>query len=440
MRDGRARVCVATDVAARGIDLPNLNLVIHADLPTNTESLLHRSGRTGRAGRKGISAMIVPAKATKKAERLLQWAKIKAEWTVPPSADEIRTLDEDRLLGDPLWDEPLSDGETAFAARLLERQSPEVIAAAYLRLYRAGRSAPEELLPPDTKPERKERQSFGPGTWFSLSVGRDDKAEPRWILPLLCRSGGLDKSAIGAIRTQAKETYVELTTASVPAFLQALGPDGVLEDGVVATQMDAAPDLSQARAPAFKPSPSGPARKKPAKPRPVVDRQDPGPTTEPVRPKKPAAKPDDRPRAKPDAQEARPKPRAAEDKPVREGKKKRWTPEDRSRNDRAEKPTGKPTGKPSDKPRGKPAGKFAGKPGGKPAGKFARKPDGTSEGKPAGKARGKAPAKSRTDQPDARDSSKRFVPPGSAKPGARKPRQPGQGRKGGDQPPRRKKP
>ena len=42
MRDGRARVCVATDVAARGIDLPNLDLVIHADLPTNPETLLHR--------------------------------------------------------------------------------------------------------------------------------------------------------------------------------------------------------------------------------------------------------------------------------------------------------------------------------------------------------------------------------------------------------------
>ena len=55
MRDGRARVCVATDVAARGIDLPKLDLVVHAELPSNSETLLHRSGRTGRAGRKGVS-------------------------------------------------------------------------------------------------------------------------------------------------------------------------------------------------------------------------------------------------------------------------------------------------------------------------------------------------------------------------------------------------
>ncbi|MGO7522365.1 helicase-related protein, partial [Rhizobium brockwellii] len=76
MRDGRARVCIATDVAARGIDLPGLDLVIHADLPTNPETLLHRSGRTGRAGRKGISAMIVPLNARRKAERLLENAGI----------------------------------------------------------------------------------------------------------------------------------------------------------------------------------------------------------------------------------------------------------------------------------------------------------------------------------------------------------------------------
>ena len=50
LRDGRSRVCVATDVAARGIDLPSLDLVIHADLPNDAEVMQHRSGRTGRAG------------------------------------------------------------------------------------------------------------------------------------------------------------------------------------------------------------------------------------------------------------------------------------------------------------------------------------------------------------------------------------------------------
>src|SRR6056297_2234025 len=117
MRDGRARVCVATDVAARGIDLPNLELVIHAELPTNAEGLLHRSGRTGRAGRKGTSVLIVPPRATKKAERLLKWAKITAEWTTPPSADDIAARDEERLLADPVWSEPVTDAQASFAEK-----------------------------------------------------------------------------------------------------------------------------------------------------------------------------------------------------------------------------------------------------------------------------------------------------------------------------------
>ncbi|NBO21335.1 MAG: DEAD/DEAH box helicase, partial [Rhodobacteraceae bacterium] len=96
LRDGRAQVCIATDVAARGIDLPGLELVIHADLPSNPETLLHRSGRTGRAGRKGISALIVPPAEFKKAQRILHAAKVNAEWGKAPSADEVQQREDAR--------------------------------------------------------------------------------------------------------------------------------------------------------------------------------------------------------------------------------------------------------------------------------------------------------------------------------------------------------
>ncbi len=123
MRDGRARVCVATDVAARGIDLPNLELVVHAELPANAEGLLHRSGRTGRAGRKGTSVLIVPPKIARKAERLLASARLEAEWTTAPSADEILRRDEERLLADPVWTEDTTEEEEAFATKLLAQHA-----------------------------------------------------------------------------------------------------------------------------------------------------------------------------------------------------------------------------------------------------------------------------------------------------------------------------
>src|SRR3546814_13628791 len=70
LRDRRARVCVATDVAARGIDLPDLGLVIHADLPHDAETLQQRSGRPGRAGRKGICILPVPSPTRRRAAGL----------------------------------------------------------------------------------------------------------------------------------------------------------------------------------------------------------------------------------------------------------------------------------------------------------------------------------------------------------------------------------
>ncbi|SHH27702.1 ATP-dependent RNA helicase DeaD [Cognatiyoonia sediminum] len=252
LRDGRAQVCVATDVAARGIDLPGLELVIHADLPSNVEALLHRSGRTGRAGRKGNSILIVPARQRSKAQRLLKFAKLEADWGTPPSAEEVLAKDEERIASNPALDEPPSAEELAFAARLLDGRTPEQIAAAYLRLYRERHSAPEILgaVPEPGQRKPRDHAEFGPSTWFSMSLGRKDRAEPRWLLPMLCRNAGLSKSAIGAIRVQYQETFVEIASDAVATMKQELGPDLNLEQGAALTELTGKPD--------FEGSPKGP--------------------------------------------------------------------------------------------------------------------------------------------------------------------------------------
>ena len=424
MRDGRARICVATDVAARGIDLPNLNLVIHADLPTNTESLLHRSGRTGRAGRKGISALIVPPKAVKKAERTLKWAKINAEWVTAPSAEEILQRDEERLLNDPAWAEPLSDDQTAFAAKLLAQHSPEAVAAAFLRLYRAKRSAPEELLPPDTKAPAREHKAFGPSQWFALSVGQKDRAEARWLLPLLCRAGNLDKSSIGAIRVQDSETFVELTKASADGFLSALGPDGTLEEGITARKLDSAPNIAPQKGGQGR-GPKGGRGGDRSDDR----RHDRKPRADASAPTAPRAR-DDHAKPAPTPKPAAAPAEAAEKLPYEEAHgpaKAKHAPARAEKTDaRGGKPGGSKFG--GSKPGGaKPGG---GKPAGKPKG--GKPPFGKSAGaKPKGK-----PARSGS---DARDSSKRFTPPGKPAAGPRKSVSASRPSKGGNEPPRRSK-
>jgi ATP-dependent RNA helicase DeaD len=98
LRDRRARVCVATDVAARGIDLPALSLVIHVEIPRDAEALQHRSGRTGRAGKKGTAVIIVPYQRRKRVEGMLRGARINAQWISAPTPADIRRNDRERLI------------------------------------------------------------------------------------------------------------------------------------------------------------------------------------------------------------------------------------------------------------------------------------------------------------------------------------------------------
>ncbi|KIC35067.1 DEAD/DEAH box helicase [Leisingera sp. ANG-M7] len=314
MRDGRARVCVATDVAARGIDLPGLELVVHAELPSNHETLLHRSGRTGRAGRKGVSALIAPPKARSKALRLLKWAKLTAEHCEAPSADDVLARDEERMLADPVWQEPVAENEQAGVQTLLDAFTPEQIAATYLRLFRSRHSAPEDLRPADTpepRKERKERKAFGPSVWFSLSGGREAGADPRKVLPMLCKAGNIDRDAIGAIRVQDNETFAEISEGAVAGFLKALDGKTELEPGAVLTQLAEAPEL----APAPRRGPGGPKGgfKGDRKPKPHRGKED-GP--KPYRGKDSAEKPN---RAKSErSEDSRPPRKDWKDKPARE--------------------------------------------------------------------------------------------------------------------------
>ncbi len=253
LRSGRARVCIATDVAARGLDLPDLELVIHADLPTNPDTLLHRSGRTGRAGRKGISALIVLPRDRRRTERLLRSAKIEATWAPPPSADEVTQKDDERLLADAVLTEAAQEGEQDIIARLLAQQSSEELAAAFVRLYRAGKSSPEELAVVDPRQPRdrratkertqkkKRQQGFASSVWFSLSVGSKHNAEPRWLIPVLCKAGNITNREIGAIKVHGAETHVELNADCADQFQADLGPSRKLEKGITATRLDGVP-------------------------------------------------------------------------------------------------------------------------------------------------------------------------------------------------------
>ena len=239
LRDGRARVCVATDVAARGIDLPTVTLVVHADLPNDAEVLQHRSGRTGRAGRKGTSVLLVPASRRRRAEQMLMIAKITAEWDGPPTADEIRRLDGERMWQDPIFTEAASEEDVAMGEMLLAQRSPQELAAALARIYRSRLPNPEDVTDPGAGPEKRrtERPVYdpadtaridaeGPSVWFRLNLGRRDDADPRRLLPMLTRRGGIGRQEIGAIRIFDRETKFEVRGGAASRFATTFAKNG----------------------------------------------------------------------------------------------------------------------------------------------------------------------------------------------------------------------
>lgn len=249
LRDGRARVCVATDVAARGIDLPSLDLVIHADLPSDPEVMQHRSGRTGRAGRKGVAVLLVPPTRRRRTETLLNMAGIDAVWETAPTAETIRKLDQQRMLREDVFAREFSEEDLSLARALLAERSPEDIAAALARLYRSRLPAPEDILDPgedsgrarhergrersardrparndldkasQSRPRPRSHDAVGEGAvWFSAAVGRRKNAEARWLLPMICRRGGIDKHAIGKINILDTVTEFEVAASAAASF------------------------------------------------------------------------------------------------------------------------------------------------------------------------------------------------------------------------------
>lgn len=243
LRDRRARVCVATDVAARGIDLPGLSLVVHVEIPRDAETLQHRSGRTGRAGKKGTAILLVPYPRRRRVEMMLRGARIAAEWVSPPSAAEIRAADSERMLAQLLAPVETTEEDRALAARVLAERSAEDIAAALVRMHRAALPEPEDLLAADAgPPQRQPREGFDGSAWFRLNVGNRQNADPRWILPLLCRRGHVSRNEIGAIRIAANETLFEVPQAIAARFLEAAIRTAASEDdGVEITAFEGTP-------------------------------------------------------------------------------------------------------------------------------------------------------------------------------------------------------
>jgi ATP-dependent RNA helicase DeaD len=223
---GSLHALVATDVAARGIDVQDIARVIHADPPGDADAYTHRSGRTGRAGKKGTSSILVTPGALGRTTQLLKRAGVRYRMEPIPSAEMIRTTADERLFEELTRDEEFDDERAwALAKRISKTEKPTRALARLLARTRGTSAAePRELrvIAPPSFTERRERRDRAPDPsgWvaFRVSWGRDQGADARRLLAMLCRRGNVNGGDIGAIRIARSFSVVNVAKDVADAF------------------------------------------------------------------------------------------------------------------------------------------------------------------------------------------------------------------------------
>jgi ATP-dependent RNA helicase DeaD len=231
-RSGVVDVLVSTDVAARGLDVPDISLVIQVDLPKDPNDYTHRSGRTGRAGRKGRSLLLVPIRAQRHAASLLAAAKVDVVWRPLPTADEIHEAlgERTRALVNARLGEAASARSLAQAAELLEGRDPAQVVATLLQLAAPKLPcAPKQVRsvtadagrrPAVAAARAKHTRHTGRFIRFSINWGHRKGATPSRLLSHLCRRGEIDSGLVGAIEIGPGSATFEVAESVAGGFEQ----------------------------------------------------------------------------------------------------------------------------------------------------------------------------------------------------------------------------
>ncbi|EFJ3639574.1 DEAD/DEAH family ATP-dependent RNA helicase [Escherichia coli] len=250
LKDGRLDILIATDVAARGLDVERISLVVNYDIPMDSESYVHRIGRTGRAGRAGRALLFVENRE----RRLLRNIERTMKLTIPevelPNAEllgkrrlekfaakvqqqlESSDLDQYRALLSKI--QPTAEGEEL---------DLETLAAALLKMAQGERTL---IVPPDApmRPKRefrdrddrgprdrndrgprgdredRPRRDVGDMQLYRIEVGRDDGVEVRHIVGAIANEGDISSRYIGNIKLFASHSTIELPKGMPGEVLQ----------------------------------------------------------------------------------------------------------------------------------------------------------------------------------------------------------------------------
>ncbi|WP_101845891.1 DEAD/DEAH box helicase [Zhihengliuella sp. ISTPL4] len=245
LKDGKLDILVATDVAARGLDVERISHVVNFDIPTDTESYVHRIGRTGRAGRTGDAISFITPRERYLLKHIEKATRQQPTQMQLPSTEDVNTTRLARFddaITTALAETSRIDAFRDIIAHYVRHHDvPEGDVAAALAVVAQGstpllldpaQDALSQAVAADNRPPRerqtreprepRERRGRGDYTPYRIEVGRRHRVEPRQIVGALANEGGLGRDDFGAINIRPDFSIVELPANLDPAVLDKL--------------------------------------------------------------------------------------------------------------------------------------------------------------------------------------------------------------------------
>jgi ATP-dependent RNA helicase DeaD len=246
LKDGKLDILVATDVAARGLDVERISHVINFDIPTDTESYVHRIGRTGRAGRTGDAISFITPRERYLLKHIEKATRQEPTQMQLPTTEDVNSTRLTRFddaitaaLGDATRIETFRD---VIAHYVRNHDVPEADVAAALAIVAQGdtpllldpnddrlaKAVASDNRPPrergarESREPRTERRGRGDYTPYRIEVGRRHRVEPRQIVGALANEGGLGRDDFGVINIRPDFSTVELPSNLDPSVLEKL--------------------------------------------------------------------------------------------------------------------------------------------------------------------------------------------------------------------------
>ena len=212
IKDGSIDIVVATEVAARGLDVERISYVINYDMPHDVESFVHRIGRTGRAGREGTSLLFVEPKETRMLRSFERSLNEKLEEVFPPSKKQLQKKRKQKLALEiqEALKEDLDDKRALIQNIMHDLEVTELdVAAGLLSLIESQNSASE------SKANEQPEAASGDLVPYRISVGKQHQVMPKDIVGALTNEAGIDYNQVGRISILRQHSIVDLP-ASMP--------------------------------------------------------------------------------------------------------------------------------------------------------------------------------------------------------------------------------